>query len=241
MKTRLLISLILIFLLAGYCHFYTPVHSTQEHPRFTKMINTGEIISAWQGPWSCVADSRLNVLWEVKTDNESIHDGYWTYSWFDETHGKENFGDCYFEAQRCDTHDLIRHTNKQGLCNQRNWRLPTPDEFQSLIISPQRPGQTHINNDYFPFIHQGDYWTSASQQPLPKHFSQNSSQNYSQNSSQINSGALAVNFHAGQQVTLPYRNAAFVILVSSLTEANTTSQLSRRVHIESTSQKDTRK
>jgi hypothetical protein len=197
------------------------------------MLNTGETISPWQGPWSCVVDSTLNVLWEVKTDNESIHDGYWTYSWFDKTQGKENFGDCYFEENRCDTNDLIRHTNQQGLCNQHNWRLPTPTELQSLVTKPQRPGKTYITTDFFPFIHQGDYWTSGSQQPLPQHFSQNSSQ--------VSTGALAVNFHAGQQVTLPYRNAAFVILVSSLTEANTTSQLSRRVNIENTSQKEARK
>jgi hypothetical protein len=241
MKTRLFISLLMLLFLALYCRFYTQVHPTPVHTRFIKMINTGETISSWQGPWSCVLDSRLNVLWEVKTDNESIHDGYWTYSWFDETHGKENFGDCYFEEKRCDTNDLIRHTNQQGLCNQYNWRLPTPDELQSLITSPQRPGQSHINNDYFPFIHQGDYWTSASQQPLPQHFSPHSSPHSSPNSSQVNSGALATNFHAGQQVTLPYRNAAFVILVSSLTETNTTSRLGRRAIIKSTSQKEARK
>lgn len=229
MKTRLFISLLVLVLLAFYCRFSLPDHLTPVHARFTKMLNTGEVISSWQGPWACVVDSSLNVLWEVKKDNESIHDGYWTYSWFDETHGKENFGDCYFEAKRCDTNDLIRHTNTQGLCNQHNWRLPTPSELQSLIQKPQRPGQAHINNDYFPFIHKGDYWTSANQQQLPQHFTQ------------FNHGALAVNFLAGQQVTLPYRNAAFVILVSSLTEANTTSQLSSRVINENTPQKEARK
>ena len=232
MKNRLVISLLIASLLACYCWFSIPVHVALVHARFTKMTNSGEALSSWQGPWSCVVDSTLNVLWEVKTDNESIHDGYWTYSWFDEQYGKENYGDCYFEAQRCDTNDLIRHTNKQGLCNQHNWRLPTEDELLSLVDTPQRPGQPHINHDYFPFIHKGDYWTSIHQQPLPRHF---------QKFQPFKSGALAINFQTGQQVNLPYRNAAFVILVSSLTETNTTSQLSRRVIKSEKPQKEARK
>lgn len=215
MMTRLCLSIVIFCAILAYCKRPIPTHIATEHPRFTKINRHGEIIKPWQGPWSCILDNQLKLLWEVKTDDESIHDGYWTYSWFNHQIGKENFGDCYFEAQRCDTEDLLKHTNQQELCGMHTWRLPTKNELKSLIQSPKRPGLPYIATDYFPHIKHGDYWTSNRSRKLPTHFKN------------FHEGAFSVNFHNGEVTTLPYRNAAFVILVSSIPDSYT-SQLSRR-------------
>nr|WP_194709983.1 DUF1566 domain-containing protein [Pseudoalteromonas sp. S16_S37] len=213
----MLISLLLatgLYCLVHYSH--APSILPTPHARYTKIAATGAPLTPWQGPWACVFDSQLNVLWEVKTDNESIHDGYWTYSWFQQSKGQANFGDCYFESQRCDTQDLIEHTNIQGLCGQHNWRLPTEQELASLIQSPSRPGRPYIAHDYFSHIKKGDYWTSQSDANLSQQFKH------------LKLGAKAVNFHDGTVNALPYRNAAFVILVSPLTKSHPLSQISSR-------------
>nr|WP_246239945.1 DUF1566 domain-containing protein [Pseudoalteromonas caenipelagi] len=213
----MLISLLVATVLYGIVHFYpAPSMQPTPHARYTKIAANGVPLTPWQGPWACVLDRKLNVLWEVKTDNESIHDGYWTYSWFLHEKGQENFGDCYFESQRCDTQDLIERTNIQTLCGQNNWRLPTEQELASLIQSPSRPGRAHIADDYFSYINQGDYWTSQSDSRLSRQFKH------------LKLGAKAINFHSGTVNALPYRNAAFVILVSSLTKTHPLSQFSSR-------------
>ncbi|MBQ4835538.1 MULTISPECIES: DUF1566 domain-containing protein [Pseudoalteromonas] len=219
MIRRFILSALIITIFIGICLLPQAQPKLSQHKRFTKVTHDGVLLSPWQGPWACVLDKQNHLLWEVKTDNESIHDGYWTYSWFDGVHGKRNFGDCYYEPDRCDTSDLIRRTNEQTLCAQSNWRLPTAAELNSLIQSPTSPAQPHIANDFFIHIKQGDYWTSEHNRPLPTQYRQKGV------------GATAINFHFGKRYTLPYRNAAFVMLVADLPAANTSLQISRRTTI----------
>ncbi|KZN50003.1 DUF1566 domain-containing protein [Pseudoalteromonas luteoviolacea] len=216
MIQRLIISALILAAFIGICLLPQAQPKLSQHKRFTKITQEGDKLSPWQGPWACVHDKQNHILWEIKTDNESIHDGYWTYSWFDGEKGKQNFGDCYFEPNRCDTHDLIRHTNQQGLCGVSKWRLPTAKELHSLIQAPTSPALPHIANDFFIHIKQGDYWSSEHSQPLAKQYRQGGQ------------GATAINFHFGKSYTLPYRNAAFVMLVADLPTANIQPQLSRR-------------
>ncbi|WP_105167951.1 Lcl C-terminal domain-containing protein [Pseudoalteromonas sp. T1lg23B] len=216
MIKRFLISVLIVAVAGVYVIFSDTIIEPIAHPRYTKITAQGKALSPWQGPWACVLDHQHNLLWEVKTDDESIHDGYWTYSWYDHGLGKANFGDCYFEDARCDTQDLIRHTNQQALCGQNNWRLPTEYELASLIQPPKRPGQPYIAYDYFAHIKKGDYWTSKAKVKLQQQFAH------------LKQGAKAVNFHSGEVVSLPYRNAAFVILVSDITGTYSHTQLSSR-------------
>ncbi|MCF6435745.1 DUF1566 domain-containing protein [Pseudoalteromonas sp. MMG022] len=216
MIKRFCISALVVVIVSIYVVFDDVQMEPITHPRFTKITAQGQPLSPWQGPWACVLDHQNNLLWEIKTDDESIHDGYWTYSWYDQGLGKANFGDCYFESARCDTQDLIRHTNEQTLCGQKNWRLPTERELASLIQPPAHPGQPYIAYDYFTHIKKGDYWTNQANVKLQQQFAH------------LKQGAKAVNFHNGKVVTLPYRNAAFVILVSDITKAYSHAQLSSR-------------
>ncbi len=176
-----------------------------EHSRFQKWDKNGKPMHNWHGPWACVFDQQTGLLWENKTDDESIHDSYWSYSWYDEKNkkGKANFGDCYFEPNRCDTSDLIRRVNKQKTCGRDNWRLPTSEELRSIVFLQPKTGEATIANDFFSHTKRGDYWTADSDLPLTGVFAH------------LGHGARAVGFVEGKVRVIPYRNAAFVRLVSS--------------------------
>jgi hypothetical protein len=171
--------------------------------KFYKVSNDGQLMAAWKGPWACVYDENQNLLWEVKRDDESIHDGYWSYSWFNNQTGVKNSGDCYFEPNRCDTQDLIRKANQRGLCQVKGWRLPTKKEVEAILQTQDKPQQAMLSTDYFRHIKAGDYWTQDAEQPLDGHYRH------------LEKGAIAVDFYQGRFHTLPYRNAAFVMLVTS--------------------------
>lgn len=225
-RSLLLVTVPAAALLAAALHEPDLPQPAQHH--FTKIDHAGESLPNWSGPWSCVCDKRTGLLWEVKTDSENIHDGLWTYSWYQENRkgdgefistsvnssqlgtlsqrtphqGTPNQGDCYFEEERCDTADLIRRTREEPLCGARNWRLPTAGELRSLVFADAKSGQPKIDTAYFPKTKRGDYWTSEqgeSLQNVYKHLQQ---------------GARAISFVDGQSITIPHRNAAFVRLVS---------------------------
>jgi len=189
-------------ILVFYLHQINEQAISNDDPRFQKIAQDGVTLSPWQGPWACVFDKQQNLLWEVKRDDESIHDGYWTYSWFDGQRGVENRGDCYFKSERCDTLDLIKRVNQQALCTVNQWRLPTQKELQTLMINNDRPNENQIAVDYFPQMQRGDFWTSDHSKPLPTRYRA------------LKEGATVVNFQQSSSQILPYRNAAFVILVN---------------------------
>ena len=202
MIQRLVITALVLIFVIGYAaikHFKDPQPLASG---YIKLDAVGEPMPSWAGPWACVRDQTSGLLWEVKTDDETIHDGYWTYSWWQDGVGIENFGDCYFEADRCDTADLIRRTNTVGLCGHSDWRLPTSGELASLITAPTQPGGPQINTAFFPHTKHGDYWTVDHNRPLMGVYAH------------LKEGAVVVDFSKGTTKPLPYRNAAFVRLVS---------------------------
>lgn len=203
MLIRIILTLLFLWIAVIYGQLFAQKSPETTKSRYTKVTQKGESISPWAGPWQCVLDQETGLLWEVKTDSETIHDAYWSYSWFIEQDGIENFGDCYFKKDRCDTSDLIEHVNQQGLCQRKNWRLPTLKELQTLVYQQHKPGYQTIDLGFFPNTKAGDYWTVSNQPQLEGAFRH------------LREGAYVVNFKTGESQALPYRNAAFVRLVSS--------------------------
>jgi len=207
----MILRLLLVFALPATLIAAAIVRAPQnpEPPQhyLVKINMQGESLGAWEGPWSCVCDKRSGLLWEVKTDNENIHDGRWTYSWFNGSEGVANNGDCYFESNRCDTQDLIRPTNRERLCGATSWRLPSLAEINTIISNDNKPGSPTIESEYFPKTMRGDYWTSEGNQQLMGIYQY------------LTVGGAAVNFIDGDRVTIPYRNAAFLRLVTSRSTA----------------------
>ncbi len=202
MLRRLCVVLTLVIGLLGFALVNDRELPEARQSYFSKLDAKGKVLGNWQGPWSCVRDKRHNLIWEVKTDDESIHDGYWTYSWFDGAVGEANSGDCYFEAERCDTSDLIRRVNQARLCGRNQWRLPTEQELLTLVEQGPVAGNVMINRYFFPHTKRGDYWTASKAIPLRGVYQH------------LGDGAKAVNFSRGEPVVIPYRNAAFVRLVT---------------------------
>ncbi len=194
---------ILLGMVALYAASFQPRVESPPASRFIKINREGLPIDNWSGPWQCVFDQKTGLLWEVKTDDESVHDGYWSYSWFDGNTGVANGGDCYFETSRCDTMDLLRRTQAANTCGATDWRLPRARELMSLINRQTKPGEPTIATDFFPQTKRGDYWSGEHGQPLTGVFRH------------LGKGALAVNFQEGKVVTLPYRNAAFLRMVAT--------------------------
>ncbi|WP_444920036.1 DUF1566 domain-containing protein [Microbulbifer sp. CnH-101-G] len=203
MITRLFLIFFLPACLIGAAVIHTPQAPQPSQYYLSKVTAEGEMIHAWDGPWSCVCDRRSGLLWEVKTDSEDIHDGKWTYSRLLQNQGVANNGDCYFEAERCDTEDLIRHINREQLCGSKHWRLPTASELRTLVVTEVKPGSPSIETGYFPKTQRGDYWTSDGNLPLKGVYSY------------LKVGGAAVNFINGETITIPYRNAAFTRLVTN--------------------------
>lgn len=203
MLKRLYLSFTIFTLLLLAAYYFAPMPVQHSDTRYLKVTHQGDVLTPWQGPWACVFDTQTKLLWEVKRDDESIHDGYWSYSWFDGSKGHQNAGDCYFEKDRCDTQDLIRRANQTQLCQVSGWRLPSEQEFKTIFKQQDRPKQPQLATDYFRHIKAGDYWTKDAEKPLSGHFRQ------------FGKGAVAVDFYQGRFHSLPYRNAAFVMLVTS--------------------------
>lgn len=181
---------------------YEPAEIAPEKSRYKKISMQGKEVALWQGPWACVLDTVTGLLWENKTDDEGIHDANWSYSWYIEGRGVADSGDCYFEASRCDTHDLIRHMNEQETCARSNWRLPSSQELGSLISKQAIVGDAKIAKDFFSFTKRSVYWTSDHSQllePSMRHYG---------------FGASVVDFKSGEIQVKPYSTAPFLRLVS---------------------------
>lgn len=205
MKKKYLFRLfILLFLLVLV--FFLPfevAHQPSDSGRFVKLDKNGASLTHWQGPWSCIIDTKTGLTWENKTDDESIHDALWTYSWFQHGVGTQNAGDCYFEEERCDTADLIKKMNQEKPCGLNGWRLPTASELTSLVYSNPETGKAKIRHDFFSYSQRGDFWTSEHNKTLEGIYAH------------LNHGARSIDFIEGKHRDIPYRNAAFLRLVTN--------------------------
>lgn len=196
------IILILIAIGLVWAFPYRQNNHQVESSRYIKLSISGMTLDVWQGPWSCILDKKTGLIWENKTDDESIHDGLWTFSWYQNGIGVENSGDCYFEPERCDTTDLVRRVNQEKTCGFENWRLPTEKELMSLVTNNPKTGQAKIPGDFFSYTKRGDYWTSEHNKPLVGVYAH------------LQYGARSIDFIEGHRRDIPYRNAAFLRLVT---------------------------
>jgi len=201
-RTFILIMLIIFIIIAAYQE--TNIKPEETMSRWVKLDTAGEPIANWSGPWSCTLDKNTGLIWENKDINEGIHDANWTYSWSDgKGLGIENRGDCNFDNIRCDTQDLIRLTKQEKMCGLTEWRLPTAEELMTLINDSPPVGEPVINTDFFIYTKRSGYWTADSRIPLEGGYRF------------LGQGAMTINFIKGKKTAIPYRNAAYVRLVTN--------------------------
>jgi chitinase len=137
---------------------------------FTRLDEIGDEADDDTAAWSCVRDNITGLIWESKTDTftSTLHSNSHSYSWY-QSDGEEGFdGDAdgintSCSINNCNTKDYIAQVNSQGLCNFRDWRLPTHNELLSILHLGQSAAPM-IDTDYFPHTIDAStapvwYWT----------------------------------------------------------------------------------
>lgn len=165
----------------------------------TKLDADGVAMPPDAGPWSCVHDAASDLVWEVKTDDEDVHHGGWTFTWRDPSWPRQAQGTCAPGAfESCDTATLVAKANRERLCGFDDWRLPTAAELETLVdLRVPTPGP-RIVGCYFPYTRRGSYWTSDPAEPVGR---------------QRGHGYLGVDFTSGEQRGLLFNRSLYVRLV----------------------------
>ena len=109
--------------------------------------------------WLATRDNVTGLIWEMKTDDGTIHDKDNTYTWCDpdpNTNGG-NAGTC---GNGTDTADFIAALNTANYSGHADWRLPTVKELSFLMNSSiPKPGPT-IDQTWFPNMVSSLFWSS---------------------------------------------------------------------------------
>ncbi|MFT6990607.1 MAG: hypothetical protein ACJASL_002586 [Paraglaciecola sp.] len=123
---------------------------------FTRLDEIGDEVDDETSSWSCVRDNITGLIWESKTGalTTTLHRNTFSYSWYlsDEDGGFDGVqsgtaASC--SLTDCNTESYIVEVNSQGLCNFRDWRLPTHNELLSILHLGQTAAPM-IDVDYFP-------------------------------------------------------------------------------------------
>ncbi len=109
---------------------------------FTKLDENGNDLpddAPW--PWAMVRDNVTALVWEVKTDDGSIHDKDNSYNWY----GAQDV--------------FIATLNGQNFGGHNDWRLPTVKELSSIVNRDWH--DPAINTTFFPNTRCSYYWSST--------------------------------------------------------------------------------
>ncbi|MEW6380803.1 MAG: DUF1566 domain-containing protein [bacterium] len=110
-------------------------------PSYTKLDDKGKELDDSATSWSMVRDNATGLIWEVKTDDNSIHDKDITYKWHDAI-GK-----------------FITSLNAEKFGGFSDWRLPFVKELSMLV--DRGTCNPAINRKYFPNTMSSAYWSST--------------------------------------------------------------------------------
>ena len=113
--------------------------------------------------WACTRDNVTGLTWEVKSDS-GLRGKDNTYTWFNANDkvnggspGVKNGGKC--EGSDCDTQSFVEAVNAQGLCGDKDWRLPTKRELLSIVDNGRfKPA---VDGGFFPNTLSSYYWSSS--------------------------------------------------------------------------------
>lgn len=134
-KTTLLLSLLL-------CPAAAFPVAAEEQPaataRFVKADATAKDLPDSATEWVLVRDSKMNLFWEVKTADGSLHDKDREFTW-EET-----------------STVFLAKLNEERFGGFADWRLPSDVELKSIIERKDTP--PFINEAFFPNTPPAQYW-----------------------------------------------------------------------------------
>ena len=125
---------------------------------FTKLDANGDPLSDQSvdystTPWTCVRDNVTGLVWEVKTNDASIHNSSNFYQWGGVTALGSGYG-TYYD----DWDTLVNGSNANNFCGFNDGRVPTRQELEGLVhFNETSPS---IDSNYFPNTN-GSYWSAS--------------------------------------------------------------------------------
>ena len=126
---------------AGQAFYGQDAQYTINPPSYTKLDASGAALPGAATVWAMVRDEVTGLIWENKTDDGGIHDKDTTYTW----QGSQD--------------TFIAQLNSSVFGGYTDWRLPTPQELQSITnLGTYNPA---INAAYFPYSMASNYWSST--------------------------------------------------------------------------------
>ena len=132
---------------------------TNINPRsYTKLDANGNDLPDSATSWVMVRDNVTKLIWEVKTDDGSVHDKDNEYTWYD-SNPATNGGDAGTPGDGTDTEDFINAINAENFGGHSDWRLPTIKELASIVnLGTYDPA---IDTEYFPNTQFSLYWSAT--------------------------------------------------------------------------------
>ena len=112
--------------------------------------------------WIMTRDNVTGLVWEIKTDDDGIHDKDNKYTWCD-TNSDTNGGIQGTCGDGTDTEDFINDLNDNNFGGYSDWRLPTIKELSTLINSDVPYPELTIDTVYFPNTMPSYYFSSTAQ------------------------------------------------------------------------------
>ncbi|NPD09321.1 DUF1566 domain-containing protein [Vibrio ostreicida] len=157
--------------------FALPLFTTPQNEvvtRFTKLNHEGATLPPEQqtltkktSDWSCITDASTALTWQVlQASGDFAFDA--SYYWGDRTLNHRDFGRALCSlGGDCNTDTLIDTANQQQLCGFSDWRLPSRNEWRSIITDPMSDKDKYlapIDRFFFPYMNANydeAYWTSS--------------------------------------------------------------------------------
>ncbi|MFH0729814.1 MAG: DUF1566 domain-containing protein [Pseudomonadota bacterium] len=133
-------------------------------PAYTKLDASGNTLDDGATEWAMIRDNVTGLIWENKTEDDSIHDKDNTYTWYD-PNADTNGGNPGTGGDGTDTKDFIDALNAAKFGGFSDWRLPTAKELQSIV----NYGKTDpaIDTTYFSNTPSIVYWSSTTEAASP--------------------------------------------------------------------------
>jgi hypothetical protein len=123
---------------------------------YTKLDGSGNTLPDSTTSWVMVRDNVTGLIWEMKTNDGTIHDKDNTYTWYDPSDPNPGI-----QGNGTDTKDFIDALNSAHFGGYSDWRLPTIQELANIVnYSIPNPGPT-IDAGYFPNTEKSFYWSST--------------------------------------------------------------------------------
>lgn len=143
-------------------------------PRYLKLDRDGaslaqdeQALTMEKQDWACVHDASTDLTWQtLQASGEFAFDS--TYYWGDRSQNHRDFAQatCGLTGT-CNTDSLVVAANQQQLCGKTDWRLPTRNEWKTILaeqLSDDTRRLSPIDRFYFPFVDANfdeAYWTGT--------------------------------------------------------------------------------